>query len=203
MTRPTLILVAGLPGTGKSRLSRLIISRFAGCREVSIDPLKERLWDTEGFDGPEQKEALNARALETYFKQIAAAMDSDALVLSDYPFSVRQGPALAALCRTHGFTPVTVRLVADLDVLYERQRNRDLDASRHPGHILTRYRPGDPTPDRNDADGLLTRREFRRRCTTRGYDTFVLGDLLEVDTTDFGAVDHEAILDWLAERLEG
>lgn len=203
MTRRTLILVAGLPGTGKSRLGERIRSRFAGCREVSIDAIKEELWDTEGFEGPEEKRALDARALEVYVERIDRAMREATVVLSDYPFSIKQGPALAALCRERGFTPVTVRLVADLDVLYTRQRNRDLDASRHPGHVLTRYRPGEMVPVRTDADGLLTRQEFHRRCTTRGYDTFSLGDLLEVDMTDFSTVDHDAILTWLAERVEG
>lgn len=202
MTRRTLILVAGLPGTGKSHLGERIRSRFAGCREVSLDAIKEELWDAEGFEGPKEKEALNARALKLFRERIDRAMRDATVVLSDYPFSAKQGPALAALCRARGFTPVTVRLVADLDVLYTRQRNRDLDASRHPGHVLTRYRPGETVPVRTEADGLLTRQEFHRRCTTRGYDAFVLGELLEVDTTDLDAVDHDGILTWLAEHIE-
>ena len=40
-----------------------------------------------------------------------------------------------------------------------------------------------------------------RRCTTRGYGAFALGRLLEVDTTDFDAVDHAAVLDWIAARI--
>ena len=196
-----LILVAGPPGTGKSHLCRRIQERFAGCVNISIDPIKEALWDAHGFDGPQDKRRLDRLALARYFEAVEAAMADGALIVSDYPFSGKQERRLRALCEEHGCTPITIRLLADPAVLYERQRRRDLDPSRHPGHLLDRYRPGRALPDRGGASGLLTREEFMRRCTTRGYGAFSLGRLLEVDTTDFDAVDHAAVLDWIAARI--
>ena len=201
MAPPTLILVAGLPGTGKTHLSRLIADHVGNCEQVCLDQIKERLWDQVGFQGPQEKAAIDQRALKVFFQEVGAAMGRSRVVLSDYPFSSKQGPALAALCARHGFTPLTVRLVADLDVLYERQRLRDLNSSRHLGHILTSYRPGDQLTERQEADGLLTREELRRRCTTRGYGSFALGEVLEVDMSDFDAVDQPVILAWLDEHM--
>lgn len=207
-----LVLVAGLPGTGKSYLCTRIRERFPGCTQVSIDDIKEKLWEEHGFDNAEQKQVLDRRALEIFFGEIEAALSRDAhsgdasdgserpLVLSDYPFSIKQLPTLRALCERYGATALTIRLTADLEVLFERQQRRDLDPSRHLGHIVDRYHRGDSLPDRSKAGGLLSRKEFYRRCTTRGYDTFRLGELLEVDATDLDAVDHEAILDWIASR---
>ncbi|NDR54391.1 ATP-binding protein [Actinomyces sp. 565] len=207
-----LVLVAGLPGTGKSYLCARIRERFPGCTQVSIDDIKEKLWEEHGFDDLEQKQALERRALGIFFDEIEAALspaprsrvmhdDSHGpMVLSDYPFSVKQLPTLRTLCERHGATALTIRLTADLEVLFERQQRRDLDPSRHLGHIVDRYHRGDSLTDRSRASGLLTREEFYRRCTTRGYDTFRLGELLEVDATDLDAVDHKAILDWIAAR---
>ncbi|WP_218123023.1 AAA family ATPase [Actinomyces ruminicola] len=212
MSGAILILVAGLPGTGKSYLCARIRERFPACTQVSIDVIKEKLWEEHGFDNTEQKQALDRRALGIFFDEIEAALspaphsglmhgNSDSpMVLSDYPFSVKQLPTLRTLCERHGATALTIRLTADLEVLFERQQRRDLDPSRHLGHIVDRYHRGDSLPDRSKASGLLTREEFYRRCTTRGYDTFRLGELLEVDATDLDTVDHEAILDWIASR---
>ncbi|PHP53575.1 AAA family ATPase [Actinomyces ruminis] len=207
-----LVLVAGLPGTGKSYLCTRIRERFPGCTQVSIDDIKERLWEEHGFDNAEQKQSLDRMALGIFFQELETALsrrahsgvmhdDADGpMVLSDYPFSVKQLPTLRMLCERHGATALTIRLTADLEVLFARQQRRDLDPSRHLGHIVDRYHRGDSLPDRSQASGLLSREEFYRRCTTRGYDTFRLGDLLEVDATDLEAVDHEAILDWIARR---
>ncbi|MDO4901463.1 AAA family ATPase [Actinomyces sp.] len=209
-----LVLIAGLPGTGKSHLCARIRERFPGCTQVSIDDIKERLWDTYGFDDVEQKRVLDREALKVFFKEIETALsrpvhsksmsdDADGqMVLSDYPFSNKQLPTLQALCERRRAAAVTIRLTADLRVLFERQRRRDLDTSRHLGHIVNRYHRDDALTDRSAAAGLLTREEFYRRCTTRGYDDFRLGDLLEVDATDLDAVDHEAILEWIAARSE-
>ena len=91
-------------------------------------------------------------------------------------------------------------MVADLEILYERQRNRDLDESRHLGHIVNSYRKGDSCRDRSRAPGLLSREEFIHRCTTRGYEKFSLGPVLELDTSDFSTVDFAAVLRWIGEQ---
>lgn len=202
MTRhATLILVAGLPGTGKSRLCRQIEQRFPGCIEVSIDPLKESIWDRHGFQSAAEKAKLDKVVLSTYFELLDNTMRDHQIVLSDYPFSDKQRPTLQSLCEKHSCTPVTIRLIADLDVLYERQRKRDLAPSRHPGHLLSQYRPGQKLQNRDSASGLLTKEEFIDRCTTRGYDTFQLGELLEVDMTDIDHVNRESILQWLESHV--
>lgn len=195
-----LVLIAGLPGTGKSRLSQLVCEALGPLTEISIDPIKESTWDREGFDSLEEKRMLDGVALSQFFSLIERSMQRSERIIADYPLSEKQRPELERLCAAHSYRPVTVRMTADLDVLYERQRRRDLDDSRHLGHISHRYHVGDTCLDRSQAPGLLTREEFVRRCTTRGYDSFALGPVKEVDTSDFSAVDYPAVIAWIADQ---
>ncbi|AYD89043.1 kinase [Actinomyces lilanjuaniae] len=207
----TLILVAGPPGTGKSWMARLVLRHLEDhvlapgerCQQVSLDQVKEGLWDRLGFSGPQEKALLDREALKEYERALGAAMGHSRVVVSDYPFSTRQHDLLSRLCCQHGFTPLTVRLVADTDVLYERQRHRDLETSRHPGHLLTSYRPGQVLFDRTEADALVSREELARRCAERGYSSFTLGQTLEVDVSDLDAVSYPAVLAWVEEQLRG
>lgn len=54
---------------------------------------------------------------------------------------------------------------------------------------------GDQLADRSIADNLLNYEEFIKRCTTRGYDTFELGTLYEVDVSDFTKVNYSMLLE--------
>lgn len=192
-----MVLIAGLPGTGKSYLSEKIREHLGTFVEISIDPLKEHIWNEQGFNSREEKRATEAAALGEFFRLLESAMERGERVIADYPFSEKQRPELERLCLTCGYRPVTVRMTADLEILYERQRRRDLDESRHLGHIVERFHAGDVCADRSRAAGLLSREEFHHRCTSRGYETFALGPVMELDTSNFSAVDVNAVIDWI------
>ncbi len=199
--KKTMVLLAGYPGTGKSYLCDQIVSIASDFLIVSQDVIKEAIFDEEGFDDLKQKEQLTLRSWEVYYQQIETYMKKGRRIISDYPFSEKQRPRLAALCERYGYEPITIRLLADLDILYERQRKRDLDPTRHLSHIMSHYHKGDVLKDRLQADGLLSYAVFIDRCTTRGYDTFQLGHLIEADVTDFSEVDYPAILKQLQAYL--
>lgn len=189
-----LLLIAGYPGTGKSRIASLVQEHLGPFRAVSIDDLKEQLYDQEGFADADAKAHLDRAALELFFARVHAAMADGVRVLAEYPFSDKQKDVLAAACRRYGYRPVTVRLVADFEVLFERQRHRDLDPTRHLGHLVDAYEHGDTLADRRAAPQLLSVEVFLGRYLRRGYGEFALGDLVEIDTTDFAQVDDADVL---------
>ena len=133
----TLILLAGYPATGKSDLAERIISRHVASNfeNVSIDAVKEEYWDTYGFDNADEKAAVNACALEEYFRRMDATMASGAQIMSDYPFSDKQKSTLAELAEKNGYRVLTIRLVGDPAVIIARSRRRDLGQGRHLGHL--------------------------------------------------------------------
>lgn len=129
-------------------------------------------------------------------------MSGEYSVISDYPFSEKQKGRLESLSLTYGYQVLTIRLTGNIDVLYERSRNRDLEPSRHLAHLVTRYQEGDVLEDRTKADALVTYEIFKDRCLNKGYDKFQLGSLIELDVTDYEKVDYEAVLDRVDEILD-
>lgn len=199
--RNTLILLAGYPGTGKTFLANLIMERFPSFQLLSPDLFKEKNWDEFGFENLNEKEKLIIKSWQDYYEELASMFHLKKNVISDYPFSEKQKSTISELVVDNNYQVITIRLIADLDVLFERQKGRDLDDSRHLGHILKQYHPGIDA-DRRQADHLVDYQEFMLRCTTRGYGNFSLGYLLEVDVTDFSKVNYDQVISTIEKLIE-
>lgn len=195
--KKVLILLAGFPGTGKTYLGELLRRELGEFAQVSQDEQKEYYFDRYGFKDLKEKKKIEKKAWKSYYTLLEEKMSEEKRILSDYPFSLKQKPGLENLADQYGYKVITIRLVADLDVLFERQKQRDLDPSRHLSHIVTSYRKGDVLEDRSQADNLLTYEEFISRCTSRGYGTFAIGALYELDVTDYAKVDYYALVEEL------
>ncbi|MBS7006936.1 AAA family ATPase [Anaerostipes sp.] len=199
--KKTLILLAGYPGTGKTYMCSKILEQEKDFQVISQDDMKEQLWDQYGFNNMEEKTALENKSWELYYEKIEDAMKKESRVISDYPFSDKQKGRLKKLCENYGYQAVTIRLVGDLEVLFERSRQRDLDTGRHLAHVVSRYHKGDVLSDRTKGDCFVNHEIFMERCRTRGYGEFQLGRLIEVDVTDYSRIDYEKILGQLKKWL--
>ncbi|MBU8691216.1 AAA family ATPase [Priestia megaterium] len=189
-----LILLAGLPGTGKTYLSNIIKKELGTFYMLSQDELKEHYCEVYGYNNLEEKKEIEKITWRKYFEIMDQLMQIGSNVMSDYPFSQKQKPKIEQLVERYSYNVITIRLIADLDLLFERQKKRDLDPERHLSHIVTSYKKGDYLADRSKADNLLTYEEFIKRCTTRGYNTFELGKLYELDVTDYSKVNYSQLL---------
>lgn len=200
----TLILLAGYPATGKSDLAARIIARHVGSNfaNVSIDEVKEEFWDTYGFNNSQEKDEVNARALEEYFVRMDKTMATDAQIMSDYPFSAKQHDRLAELAEKNGYRVLTIRLVGDPAVIIARSQRRDLGQGRHLGHVVTSYHKGDVLKDRSKGSDLVDLTTLIERCESRGYGAFELGHTIEVDATDVDKIDYPALLAQIDEFLD-
>lgn len=198
-----LILLAGFPGTGKTYLCNMINNRLGPYVVISPDGLKEYYFDKYGYHNLEEKQILEGKAWGKYYETLQLQMYSGKKIMTDYPFSKKQLPFLQLLTEKYKYKIITIRLTANLDILYERQRIRDLDVSRHLSHIVTSYQAGDQLENRSKADNLLTYDEFIERCTTRGYDTFQMGELIEVDVSDFSKVNYSKLIERVGLLTEG
>lgn len=197
----TLLLLAGFPGTGKSYLAKQLTDRFPHLEVLSPDDIKEEFWDRYGFENLAEKEEVIQKSWNEYYIRMEQKFMENISIISDYPFSEKQRSKLDQLTRDYGYYVITIRLIGDLDVLYERQKQRDLDDTRHLGHIVNSYHKGMSLSTHHEADNLLSYDEFIKRCTTRGYDTFTLGETIEVDVSDFRKVDYTGLLNYLNTKL--
>ena len=200
--KQTLILLAGYPGTGKSYLAELLMKQFTGFEILSPDEIKEEFWDAYGFRNEQEKEELIQKSWVEYYHRMEWKFTRGISLLSDYPFSHKQHDQLQEVCDKHHVQIITIRMIADLDVLFERQKKRDLDASRHLGHILKEDHKGIQLTSHEEADNLLDYDEFIQRCTCRGYGTFALGTTLQLDVTDFATAPYDELMIRINELLE-
>lgn len=200
--KKTLILLAGPPGTGKSYFGHLLMEEVPHIQLVSPDDIREKLFDRVGFDDLAEKARLTDRAWDEYYDALSLAMRESVLVMSDYPFSYKQKSKLQDLSKRYGYRTITIRLAASLEILFQRQKERDLDPSRHRGHIFSHYHKNDPEPDRSTADDLDSFEVFRARCMDRNYMGFEMGDLLEIDVTNFQTANYPEALKQVKELLD-
>lgn len=202
--KPALLLLAGYPATGKTDLSARIMARHPGQFEIiSPDEVKEEVWDEIGFDSAADKTALEDVIWARYYERLDACMANRGSIISEYPFSDKQKDPLASLVARHGYRVLTIRLVGDPHVIYARSRQRDLSPRRHLGHLVSRFHRGDTLEDRSTADAFVSRELFLERCTTKGYQCFKLGALLELDATDLARIDYPGLLDQIDEFITG
>lgn len=197
-----LILIAGSPATGKSYLINEMRRVLGDFFLITPDEGKEILADQIGFDNLAEKKELEKKVWVFYYKALALYMEAGKrIVVSEYPFSDKQKDKLNALAEQFEYDVITIRLIADFDVLWARRKVRDVEPDRHLSHIMTHYHFGDELADRSRADDLITKEAFREIIATRDYNNFKLGGLVEFDVSDFSKVDYEPFLKELAERI--
>lgn len=191
-----MLLLAGSPGTGKSYLKKLICKAIPDFfTETSIDAFKEWLYDEKGFDNRAEKVLLDKHAYELFYQSVENLMKKNQSIISDYPFSYRQHDTLQKLAIKHRFYIITVTLVCDSDVLYKRQRKRDLDPGRHLGFVMNHYHHGDRLTDRSQMDIQKSQTEFETFNNIRGYSDFQLGKTIFLDVTDFDKADYRGTIE--------
>lgn len=190
-----MLLLAGSPGTGKSYLGNII------CKEIphffnktSIDLFKEKLYEETGFNNIEEKTKLDNLAYTFFYQSIEESMQKGQSIIADYPFSYRQRNTLKDLANKYKFQIITITLICDLDILYQRQKKRDLDPERPLGFIMNHYHKGDTLVDRTKMDIQKTKDEFEKFNKERGYSTFKLDETIFVDVSDFNKVNYDEIV---------
>lgn len=194
-----LILIAGPPATGKSYLVDLIEEVYTKLYKVTPDEFKEDIYDSQGFNSLKEKEQIEKIVWESYYSALNAYMAiGKKVILSEYPFSDKQRDKLNNLCLQFDYRPITIRLIAEFSILWNRRYLRDREKDRHLGHIMSHYHYGDKLDERDLADNHITEKEFYDIINKRNYNHFQLGELFEYDVNDFSRVDYSPILNYLS-----
>lgn len=203
MTNNNLILIAGSPATGKSSIVETINAMFDNILIISPDDIKEMYADSIGFSNLDEKQQLENQVWKFYYSILRQYMEAGKqVIVSEYPFSMKQYSKLKRFSQDYNYNVITIRLITEFETLWERRYERDRESDRHLSHLMTSYYHGDQLDDRNQADDHITKAEFKEIIGNRKYNEFVLGKLLEVDTTEFDEIDHSSIISFLENNIK-
>ena len=193
-----IIVLCGMPATGKSTVCRRLTEEF-GYPVVEKDAIKEKLFDTVGFECYAEKRALDHAANAVVIHMTEEILKTGGSLIVDNNFDDVSGKKFCEVLEKYAPASASVFLYGDLDTLHARYTERDNSHARHLGHVLQEHYPP------REGDSLyytMTREEFYEKFMKRGMDSFRCpGGRMEIDTTDFASVDHDAIVEGVKKML--
>lgn len=198
MARTNLILLAGLPASGKSHFARYLTERL-GYPVIDKDAIKEVLFDDVGFQSREEKVKLGVAAMDLMYSQADTLLGLGHSVILDNNFENVSLPGVRKLMEKHRPNTVTVRFEGDPKAVYQRFVRRDGDPSRHRGHVVnTCY----PEKEPREPYVPMGEEAFEEKFRSRGImDFYPGGKLITVDVTSFENYSENALYERLLPEL--
>lgn len=185
---PRLLIVNGLPATGKTTLSRAIAPAL-GLPLFGKDDLKDLLFDHLGWSDREWSKQIGGTAWELLWLIAERTLSAGGSLAIEGNFVLeRAAERLGSWRASMPLHVVELHCCAERDVLVGRFRARALGSDRHPGH--------------DEANPLVSEAEFVPRLLSAD-DSLIPGTngALVIDTTDPGSIDIPDIADSLRQLL--
>ena len=193
-----LIIIAGMPATGKSTIAKKIAAEL--CLPIlEKDDIKEELFDTVGYKDLAEKRMLDTAATAILLRCTEEVLKSGQSLIIVNNFESNMRDKVQAMIDRCDCSSVTVFLGGDPEVLYARYIERDKKRSRHMGHTFIDRYP--PLPE-DDVTRSMTREYFRDRFENSGMADFKLdGARIDVDATYPEKTDVGALVEMIKKAL--
>jgi len=184
MKKPVLIIITGLPGTGKTTIARKIANAF-NLPLIIRDDIKETIFDAVGWSDREwsKKVGLSSYKLLYYFLDEIMKTGKSLIVETNFA-TERDSASLQERVVKYNYDPLQIVCQCEGEVLYERFKNRSESEERHPGH-------GDH----------LNYAEFKETLLKPYAPLAVVGEEIIFNTTDLKKLDYETVLKRIEEFL--
>ncbi len=130
---PTLLVISGPPGSGKTRLAGRLARRL-GWALLAKDDFKEGLLDAWGTGDADWSRRLSEAAFARQYAAAGEVLHRARPLILEGNFRRAHWPAIEALARRHGASLAQVACTASPRVLAARAAARRASGRRHPGH---------------------------------------------------------------------
>lgn len=179
MTDPLLLIISGLPATGKTTLARRLADHFS-LPAMYKDTIKETLCDVTGSSSLVASRKLGQASILLLYQFAEALLQARQPCLIEsffYPELARQDLLnLQAHCP---FVPLEIHCHTNISTIFERYEKRFLAGARHPCHLDSRHIQA-------FKESMPFRPELALPLT-------LSNQVIELDTTDFAAIDYAAL----------
>jgi predicted kinase len=190
MLKLTIIIFTGLPGTGKTTLSRQVAEAL-NIPLIAKDDIKEIMYDKIGWSD----KAYSAKLAHATFGIMDYITEQHLKTGISIALESNYSPKLAnerfqEWQQTYGCSITQVVCRTDIDVLARRYFERQ-HTDRHPGH--------------NDTGTIEEyRASFLQRIENEENQPLAVdGPVRIVDTTDFGTVNAAEVIEWAKKAMYG
>ena len=131
--RNTIILIAGMAGTGKTSFAKYLSSKL-NIPLVCYDNIKAKEWDIiEKNEKLKELKLFGSFSYEYFWFFIEEIMKSSSLLIAEYFFHTINLTALNELVDKYNYKAVTVILDADVEIAYNRFITRNESKDRPEG----------------------------------------------------------------------
>ncbi|MCL2671684.1 MAG: ATP-binding protein [Clostridiales bacterium] len=172
-----IILIGGYCATGKTTFSLRLAERLQlPC--FNKDHIKEVIGEGFGRESADVHRKNSAVTLQLMLHIAERQLRAGKACILESNFRIADGEQIKTLLGKYDSACLTYVFTADLDLLYNRYRQREAAGGRHWVHL---------NPDE-------TRESFLYAHESGGHTKLRIGETIQVDATDFANIDFEALL---------
>lgn len=185
MPKTKLLIINGLPGTGKTTLATKL-SKDLKIAYMGKDMLKEFFFDTLNIEGREQSRTIGKAVSQMLYILVREYLANDLpLIIESAFFAEFARPEFANIIAEYSPTSVEIYCSTSKDIRRQRFIDRANSGERHQGHMDAANLPNDDTPE-----------------PLEDYAPLEVCRIVNVNTDSFGETEYQKLLSELKQILD-